>query len=79
MKAELAIVGFWYNIDRALASLMGAPWQETMSSQIGRRANGSLGHHGRWFFKLCSAGLSLIQKDHCQLAIIHADKLKEIT
>lgn len=77
MKAELAILGFWYNIDRALASLIGAPWQETLSSQIGRRANGTLGQHGRWFFRGCRKVLNFFDKDHTEKAIVHADRLKE--
>lgn len=30
---------FLYNLDRAVASLGGAPPQETLSSEIGRHAN----------------------------------------
>lgn len=69
--------GFFYNIDRALASLMGAPYEETMSSQIGRRANGTLGQRGRWFFKACAWVLNTIDKGHTEHAINLADALVE--
>lgn len=75
MTPDQLVFGFWYNIDRALASLMGAPYEETLSSQIGRRANGTLGQRGRWFFKACAWVLNTIDKGHTDHAIALADSL----
>ena len=67
MKKRLT--DFLYNIDRAIASLFGAPPQETISSEIGRHAATCPVAD-----TACDA-LDFIQKDHCKNAVIHADKL----
>lgn len=67
----------FYNLDRMLASLLGSPPEETLSSQIGRRANGTLGSRGRWFFKACAWVLNTIDKGHTDHAIQLADALVE--
>ena len=64
------IVNFLYNLDRAEASLDGAPPQETVSSQIGRAAL-----KGKWWGIAGRAVLNAIQKDHCENAVKHADAL----
>lgn len=61
---------FLYNLDRALASLIGAPPQETLSSWLfGRRRDKD---------PLARAGcdvLDAIDPNHCADAITHADRL----
>lgn len=68
MKRRL--INFLYNLDRADASLDGAPPQETISSQIGRAAL-----KGKWWGKAGRAVLDAIQPGHCENAIKHADAL----
>lgn len=68
MKQEL--LDFLYNLDRAGASLCGAPPEETISSQIGRAAQ-----RGVWWGRVGRAVLNRIQKNHCENAILHADAL----
>jgi hypothetical protein len=68
MKRRLG--NFIYNIDRAYASLvLGAPPQETISSEVGRRRRKA--RLSRW----TAALLDKIQPNHVENAIIHADKL----
>ena len=80
MTPDQLAFGFFYNLDRAMASLMGASYEETMSSQIGRRANGTLGHTCRWFWR----GFAWVLQHtlggvgdltHCGHAIVLADHL----
>lgn len=59
---------FLYNIDRAFASLFGAPAQETISSEIGR-------HEDNEVDKVAADVLDDIQKDHVEKAVAHADAL----
>jgi hypothetical protein len=61
---------FLYNLDRAGASLFGAPPQETISSEIGRAAV-----RGAWYGKAGRFVLDHIQKDHCENAVKRADAL----
>lgn len=77
MTPDQLTFGFFYNLDRALASLMGAPYEETLSSQIGRRANGTLGSRGRWFFRACAWVLNTLDRGHTDHAIALADALTE--
>lgn len=65
------LLDFLYNEDRALASLAGAPAQETISSEAGR-----LDHQEYWATVLCDV-LNWIQPGHCQHAVIHADSLEK--
>lgn len=64
------VIDFLYNIDRADASLLGAPPQETISSQIGRLA--AKGHGWAVFARKI---LDSIQPNHVEKAVQHADKL----
>lgn len=66
MKKHL--LNFLYNVDRSIASLFGAPPQETISSEIGR-------HESNPVDKVAADVLDDIQKDHVENAVIHADKL----
>ena len=66
MKKRLT--DFLYNVDRAIASLFGAPPQETISSEIGR-------HESNPIDEAAADVLDAIQKDHVEKAVIHADKL----
>jgi hypothetical protein len=66
MKKRLT--DFLYNVDRAIASLFGAPRQETISSEIGR-------HESNPIDEAAADVLDAIQKDHVEKAVIHADKL----
>ena len=66
MKKRLT--DFLYNVDRAIASLFGAPPQETISSEIGR-------HESNPIDEAAADVLDGIQKDHVDKAVIHADKL----
>jgi hypothetical protein len=60
--------GFLYNLDRAIASLFGAPPQETISSEIGR-------HESNPVDEAAADVLDAIKKDHVEKAVIHANKL----
>lgn len=63
------ILNFFYNEDRAVASLDGAPPQETISSEIGRhRFNNPIAN-------LAYKILDKIQPGHCEIAVKHADAL----
>lgn len=60
---------FLYNEDRAIASLAGAPPQETISSEIGRNDRKNVfARFGAWV-------LDHIQKNHVENAVTHANKL----
>lgn len=67
------LLGFLYNEDRAIASVAGAPPQETISSEIGRGAKA-----GDPVAKAAEDVLDTIQKDHCENAVIHANKLDAV-
>lgn len=69
MGVEKRVMDFLYNEDRAVASLAGAPPQETISSEVGR-----LAHKDFWAGVLCRV-LNAIQPGHCKHAIEHADRL----
>lgn len=61
-----------YNLDRAAASLLlGAPPQETISSQVGRKENSN--RLAKWI----AARLDKIQANHVEKAIKHADELNK--
>lgn len=66
MKKRL--IDFLYNADRAIASLFGAPSQETISSEIGR-------HEANPVDKVAADVLDDIQKNHVENAVGHANKL----
>lgn len=59
---------FLYNLDRAVASLFGAPPQETISSEIGR-------HKDNPIVEEAADILDAIQPNHVENAVKHADKL----
>lgn len=61
---------FLYNMDRAAASLFGAPPQETISSEIGRSAL-----RGEWWGRVGNWALDRVQKDHCKNAVRRANAL----
>ena len=61
-----------YNQDRAIASLFGAPPQETISSEAGRKAQ------KEWWAALLAKGLNAIQPGHTDIAIKHADALDKV-
>lgn len=62
---------FLYNLDRAGASLLNAPPQETISSQVGRALNANKGGIKPILAKL----LNWIDPGHTDRAIAHADAL----
>lgn len=64
-------VNFLYNIDRAIASLCGAPPQETISSEVGR-------HDKNPVADVVADMLDDIQKDHVENAITHANSLDKV-
>ncbi|MDE1766555.1 MAG: hypothetical protein KGI27_09855 [Thaumarchaeota archaeon] len=65
-----SVLNCLYNLDRAIASLFGAPPQETISSETGRAAN-----KGNPIAEAGKDVLDKIQKDHCENAIVHANEL----
>src|SRR5262249_18005951 len=67
MKKRL--IDFLYNADRAIASLFGAPPHETISSEISRHAATNP------VAEEAEDVLDDIQKNHCENAVLHADKL----
>jgi hypothetical protein len=75
LQRNLAMKHFWnflYNIDRALASLFGAPPQETISSRAGRYDNDN-----NLADKACDI-LDVIDPGHCEDAVKHADALNKV-
>ncbi len=65
---------FLYNLDRAIASLFGAPPQETISSEWGRHDDGD-------YDSLADIGatvLNKIQSGHTEHAVKHADALDKV-
>ena len=68
-KIKSVVLNVAYNEDRSVASLFGAPPQETISSEIGRHQNNPVVEEAADF-------LDAIQKDHVENAVKHADKLK---
>ena len=65
------VLNFLYNEDRAIASAIGAPPQETLSSEIGRHQDDSP------VIDILQDTLDTIQKDHTKKAIAHADRLNK--
>ncbi len=63
-----AILNFLYNLDRAIASLFGAPPQETISSELGR-------HETNPLVDLGADLLDDIQANHTENAEKHATLL----
>ncbi len=63
---------FFYNLDRSIASLLGASPQDTISSQAGRAAK----KDDEVAELLCSA-LNKIDPGHCDHAVAHANKLDQ--
>ena len=57
------VINFLYNIDRSIASLFGAPPQETISSEIGR-------HESNPIDKVAADVLNDIQRDHVENTVI---------
>jgi hypothetical protein len=79
------VLNWAYNIDRSVASLFGAPRQETISSEVGRVARGEA--QGHWWFETWTAkrlahwldtDTRLWGPDHTGLAIKHADALDAV-
>jgi hypothetical protein len=74
-----------YNLDRAVASLFGAPPQETISSEVGRVARGKAKTHN-WFEQWAALTIArwldtdkhLWGQDHTLKAILHADQLNKV-
>lgn len=78
-------LNFLYNIDRAIASLFGAPAQETISSEVGRVERGEAHGHNRfetWGALLIARWLDTCTRiwgtDHTAKAIKHADALDAV-
>lgn len=76
---------FLYNLDRATASLFGAPAQETISSEVGRVERGEAHGHGRFeewaalrIARWLDTDWRLWGRDHTALAIKHADALDAV-
>lgn len=62
-------INFLYNQDRSIASLFGAPPQETISSEVGRHAKDDVAA------KALADVLNTIDPGHTKDAIEHADAL----
>lgn len=62
---------FVYNIDRAAASILNAPPQETISSQVGRALNAKKGG----IKPVVARVLNFFFPGHTDAAIAHADAL----
>ena len=80
-----SISNFLYNLDRAVASLGGAPPQETISSEVGRVANGTREGHFKaetWIAKQIAKRLDtdswIWGQQHTLKAILHADQLNKL-
>lgn len=76
---------FLYNIDRAVASLFGAPPQETISSEVGRVERGDAHGHNRFEMFLALRIARWLDTDtklwgdhHTARAIEHADALDAV-
>ena len=63
-----AVLNFLYNVDRAVASLFGAPRQETISSEVGR-------HQDNPAVEEAADVLDAIQPGHVEAAVKKADAL----
>ena len=68
LGVKTRLFNFLYNEDRSIASLGGAPPQETISSEIGR-------HESNPIDEEAADVLDAIQNDHVENAVLHADKL----
>jgi hypothetical protein len=62
------LINTFYNLDRFVASLFGAPPEETISSEIGR-------HDKNPVVEEAEDVLDAVQKGHTQNAVSHADAL----
>ena len=62
------LVDFVYNIDRAVASLLGAPPQDTISSEIGK-------HDSNPVAEAAEDALDKVQRNHVENAVKHASIL----
>ncbi len=62
------LINVLYNLDRSVASLFGAPPQETISSEIGR-------HDSNPVVDVAADTLDALQTNHVENAVIDADKL----
>ena len=62
------LVDFLYNADRAVASLGGAPAEQTISGEIGEHRNLPVA-------KQAAEVLDLVQKDHVENAAAHGEYL----
>lgn len=76
---------FLYNLDRAVASLFGAPPQETISSEVGRVARGEAFGHNRFeqwaalrIARWLDTDIRVWGKNHTENAIKHADALDKV-
>jgi hypothetical protein len=67
------VIDFLYNLDRAGASVFGAPPQETISSELGRAKA-----RGAWWGRAGSWVLNKIQPGHTDRAIAHANALDAV-
>jgi len=67
------LIAVLYNLDRALASLFGAPPQETISSEAARAQQ-----HGTWWGRWLCWGFNRLDPGHCTHARTHADQLNRV-
>ena len=72
------VLNFLYNLDRAVASLFGAPPQETISSEVGRVARSEAKGHNRFEQWAALFLARRLGQDHTKKAIEHADKLDKV-
>jgi len=79
------IANSFYNLDRAIASLGGAPPQETISSEVGRVKRGETAGHYKWETVAAKALAWWLDNcprlwgaNHTGKAIEHADKLDAV-
>ena len=69
------LYNFFYNLDRAVASLGGAPPQHTISDEVGRVRKGDVKGHF-WLETQAARFIAwMLGKKHTDVAIEHADKL----
>ena len=77
-KLKSCLLNFLYNLDRAIASLFGAPPQETISSETGRAMARSDHDLDDVPAEILGKALNEIQPGHTDHAIAHADKLDAV-
>jgi hypothetical protein len=68
-RLKTIALNFLYNVDRTVASVFGAPPEETISSEIGRHMDNPVAH-------VAGELLDKIDPNHVEDAVSHADALE---